>query len=269
LATDPALQRLSLLTGDNSIELLARTKAIVFGLGGVGSWCAEALARSGIGTIAIVDSDVVCVTNINRQVQATSLSVGKTKTAELGRRLREIRPQAAIIEMQAAYRPATADRFDLAAYDYVLDCIDSISCKVELIMRASKTGARVYTALGASAKLDPTQIAVGSLWDSYNCPLGRYVRKRLRQAGFTGEVTCVYSPEEVRRFSGEMLCGTAECLCPARVAGEGEGEPHEEWCSRKKQINGSAVHITGTFGFIMAGLVIQDVVKRSMEASGE
>ncbi len=256
------MQRLSLLTGNSAVELLARTKVIIFGLGGVGSWCAEALARSGVGTLAIVDSDVVCVTNINRQVQATPLSVGKSKTAELGRRLREIRPDADIIEMQAMFHPTTADRFDLAAYDYVLDCIDSISCKVELIMRASQAGARVYTSLGASSKLDPTQIAVGSLWDSYNCPLGKYVRKKLRQAGFGGEITCIYSPEEGRRFPGEELCGTGACLCPKSIPKNMAGM-HHEWCSSKKQINGSAVHITGTFGFMLAGLVIQDVVKRA------
>jgi tRNA A37 threonylcarbamoyladenosine dehydratase len=263
LAPDPALQRLSILTGAPAVERLARTKVIVFGLGGVGSWCAEALARSGIGTIALVDSDVVCVTNINRQVQATPLSVGKSKTAELGRRLREIRPEATIIEMQAVYHRTTADKFDLASYDYVLDCIDSIACKVELIMHAAKAGATVYVALGASSRLDPTKIAVGSLWDSYNCPLGRYVRKKLRQSGFRDEVTCVYSPEEGRHFPGEALCGTGACLCPKSAPGEATEEGRREWCSSKKQINGSAVHMTGTFGFMLAGLVIQDVVKRA------
>ena len=244
------------------MEHLARTKVIIFGLGGVGSWCAEALVRSGIGTLAIVDSDVVCVTNINRQVQATSLSVGKSKTAELGHHLHEIRPGAKIIEMQAMFDRTTADRFNLAAYDYVLDCIDSISCKVELILRASQAGARVYTSLGASSKLDPTQIVVGSLWDSYNCALGKYVRKKLRQAGFGGEVTCIYSPEKARYFPGKEFYGSGACQCPKSVPDE-EVEMRKEWCPTKKRINGSAVHITGTFGFMLAGLVIQDVVKRA------
>ena len=266
MALDPALQRISLLVGDSAVELLARTRVIVFGIGGVGSWCADALVRSGIGTLAIVDSDVVCVTNINRQVQATSLSVGKSKTAELGRHLREVRPTADIIEMQAVFHRTTANRFNLAAYDYVLDCIDSISCKVELIMRASQAGARVYTSLGASSKLDPAQIVVGSLWDSYNCALGKYVRKKLRQAGFADEVTCIYSPEGARHFPGEDHCGTDAYLCP-KSALDGEGETSKEWCAAKKQINGSAVHITGTFGFMLAGLVIQDVVKRAGDQS--
>jgi tRNA A37 threonylcarbamoyladenosine dehydratase len=133
-------------------------------------------------------------------------------------------------------------------------------------MRASQAGARVYTSLGASSKLDPTQIVVGSLWDSYNCALGKYVRKKLRQAGFADKVTCIYSPEETRHFPGADLCGTGTCLCP-KSSPDGEGETHKEWCAAKKQINGSAVHITGTFGFMLAGLVIQDVVKRAGDQS--
>jgi tRNA threonylcarbamoyladenosine dehydratase len=265
---DPALHRLQLLTGPAPLKRLSETGVILFGLGGVGSWCAEALVRSGIGRITIVDSDVVCVTNINRQVEATAQSVGRPKTSELGKRLREIRPDADILELQEIFNRHTADRFDLARYDYVLDAIDSLSSKVELIVRASEAGARVYTALGASSKLDPMRIKVASLWDSYNCPLGKLVRKRLRRRGFRGEVTCIYSDEEQRLFPEENVCGTGACMCPKRAACAGgqEGDAHE-WCSTKKQINGSAVHITGIFGFMLAGLVIQDVVKRADEAA--
>ena len=262
MAANPALQRLRILTGADAVDLLAKTRVILFGVGGVGSWAAEALIRSGIGSLTMVDSDVVCITNINRQVQATMATVGKSKTAELARRLREIQPKAEIIDLQAVYDKKTADRFDLASYDYVLDCIDSLNSKVELIMRASRSGATVYTALGASCKLDPSQIVIGSLWDSYNCGLGKYVRKKLRQRGFKGDVTCIYSPEEGRHFPGGTVCGTGQCLCPKSTPTGGENDA-KEWCSTKKQINGSAVHITGTFGFMLAGLVIQDVVKRA------
>jgi tRNA threonylcarbamoyladenosine dehydratase len=264
LTVKPELQRLQLLTGAPAIDLIAKAKVIIFGIGGVGSWCAEALVRSGIGTLAIVDSDVICVTNINRQVQATMGSVGKLKTAELGRRLREIRPDANIVEKQAIFSKTTASGFNLADYDYVIDCIDSLSNKVELIIRATQSGAKLYTALGASAKLDPTLIKIGSIWSSYNCPLGKFVRKKLRQRGFTEEVTCVYSPEETTLPSTEIACGANVCLCPEKCRKNNDGdESVKDWCSTKKQINGSVVHITGTFGFMLAGLVIQDLIEKA------
>jgi tRNA threonylcarbamoyladenosine dehydratase len=266
MTIDPALQRLELLIGADALELLSETRVALFGLGGVGSWCAEALVRSGIGHLTIVDSDTVCATNINRQVQATAASVGRPKTAELGRRLREIRPGAGIIELQDVFDKTTAGRFDLGSYGYVLDAIDSLSCKVELIIRASEAGARVYTALGASSRLDPTRITVSSLWDSQGCPLGKFVRKRLRRRGFTGEVTCIYSEENIDPMPGASVCGTGTCPCPGKLPDEGgESGCTTEWCSTKKQINGSAVHVTGTFGFMLAGLVVQDVVKRSAQ----
>jgi tRNA A37 threonylcarbamoyladenosine dehydratase len=246
------------------MKQLSKTRVILFGLGGVGSWCAEALVRSGISDLTIVDSDVVCVTNINRQVQATAESVGKPKTSELARRLREIQPQATIVELQAIFDRTTAATFDLAKYDYVVDAIDSLSSKVELIMRASQAGATVFTALGASCKLDPMRIKVASLWDSHDCPLGKLVRKRLRRRGFRSEVTCIYSDEELKASPAQTVCGTEKCLCPkAAACGDAATGAVHEWCSSKKQINGSALHITGTFGFMLAGLVIQDVVKRS------
>ena len=266
MPNSPSMHRLGLLVGESALTLLSKTKVIVFGLGGVGSWCAEALVRSGIGTLTVVDSDVVCVTNINRQVQATAGSVGKPKTSELGRRLREIRPEANIVELQAVFNKSTADTFGLERYDYILDCIDSLSSKVELLERASMAGAKVFTALGASSKLDASKIISCSLWDSYNCPLGKFVRKRLRQRGFTGEVTCVYSPEEISQASFETACGSGSCFCPNNEECTGGAiMPRHEWCGSKKRIHGSAVHITGTFGFMLAGLVVQDVVKRIAE----
>jgi tRNA A37 threonylcarbamoyladenosine dehydratase len=237
---------------------------ILFGVGGVGSWAAEALVRSGIGTLTMVDSDAVCVTNINRQVQATSKTVAMPKTVELARRLKEINPDAAITGLQTIFDKDTADRFNLAGYDYVLDAIDSLSNKVELIVRASESGAKVYTALGASCKLDATRIKVSSLWSSHGCPLGKLVRKRLRQRGFHGEVTCIYSSEILPLQEAGSVCGTGNCHCPkAVVAADGTMDEVHEWCSSKKQINGSAVHITGTFGFMLAGLVLEDVYAKS------
>lgn len=266
MAVNPAFQRLQLLTGSRALGLLHKTRVAVFGIGGVGGWCAEALVRSGIEHLTIVDSDVVCVTNINRQIQATSETVGKSKTAELGRRLREINPAAEIVELQKVFHQDVSAEFDLGSYDYVIDAIDSLTNKVELIRRASLAGAKVFTALGASGKLDPSRIKTSSLWDSHDCPLGKFVRKKLRQRGFndtSGEVTCVFSDEEMADARDEeTVCGTGACHCPKSIAGD-DGEDSHEWCSSKKQINGSAVHITGTMGFMLAGLVVQDIVRRA------
>ena len=264
LTSNPIFHRLEIITGGEGLKRLAKTRVIVFCVGGVGSWAAEALVRSGIGTVTLVDSDVICVTNIN-QVQATSETVGNSKVAELAMRLGLINPDATIIPLQKIYHRSTADQFDLGTYPYVIDAIDSISNKVDLIIAAHAAGAKVFSALGASNKLDPTQIRVSSLWDSQGCPLGRYLRKRLRRKGFDGEVTCVYSEENLPLMKADLRCGKSDCLCPKTVHGRvgkmtDEPEDVHEWCSSKKQINGSAVHITGTFGFYLAGLVIQDVL---------
>jgi tRNA threonylcarbamoyladenosine dehydratase len=269
LASNPIFHRLEIITGADGLKRLAKTRVIVFGVGGVGSWAAEALVRSGIGTVTLVDSDVICVTNINRQVQATKESVGRSKVAELAERFHQINPDATVIPLQKIFHRSTAGEFDLGSYPYVVDAIDSISNKVDLIIAARQAGARVFSALGASNKLDPTQIRVSSLWDSQGCPLGRYLRKRLRRKGFDDEVTCVYSEENLPLEKADLVCGKADCLCPKTVkvreeeqmdASEDASSVAHEWCTSKKQINGSAVHITGTFGFYLAGLVIQDVL---------
>ncbi len=260
---NPSFHRLEILTGAKGLKSLDQAKIIVFGVGGVGSYCAEALVRSGIGTITLVDSDVVCVTNINRQVQALRSTVGKSKVELLAARLRDINPDATITPMQTVFNRSLAPSFLLENYHYAIDAIDSLSNKVDLIIAAHAAGAKVYTALGASNKLDPLQIRIASLWDSQGCPLGRYVRKRLRRKGFNGEVTCVYSEENLPLHDVQSSCGTGQCLCPKSVIDEdGDTADAHEWCSKKKQINGSVVHITGTYGFFLAGCVIQDILKQ-------
>ena len=184
------------------------------------------------------------------------------KVQALESRLRSINPDAYIKPLQAVYHRTTAESFDLKEYEYVIDAIDSLSSKVELIVNASAAGAKLYSALGASCKLDPTRIRVSSLWDSQGCKLGRFVRKRLRKRGFNGDVTCVYSDETAIRPQNMLSgCGTGACACPKPDCGE-DAAAHE-WCSSKKQINGSAVHITAIFGFTLAGLVIQSIIDSS------
>jgi len=257
---DHPFHRLELLFGEECLNKLASVKVIIFGVGGVGSWCAEALVRSGIHNLTIVDFDFICETNINRQLQATSASVGKVKVDELGQRLREINPNAQIYTLHKRYNRDTADQFNLADYDYVIDAIDSLSSKVELIINADQAGVKLYSALGAAGKLDPTRIKISSIWDSHKCRLGRFVRKRLRRRGFKGDFICVWSDEEFFSIIEKKESGIIDD--DDLTDNEIDSETENETLDNKRQINGSIVHLTAAFGFMLSGLVIQDIEKK-------
>ncbi len=259
----PAFHRTELLIGEAALKKLAATRVILFGVGGVGSWCAEALIRSGVGHLTIVDNDVICVTNINRQLQATAKNVGKSKVLALQERLLDIHPDADITALQKVYNKETREDFNLTDYDYVIDAIDSLSHKVDLIASAMESGVTLFSAMGAASKLDATTIRVDSIWKSRGCRLAHFVRKRLRQRGATGDCLCVYSEELLPAFEAEAACGSAQCFCPKQFDDEGNELPRDVWCHQKAQINGSVVHITGAFGFNLAGLVVQDVVRKT------
>lgn len=252
----PMFSRLEILTGPQVLAKLNRTKVLLLGVGGVGSWAAEAMVRNGVGNLTIVDSDLVCVTNINRQLQATHSTIGLSKVQALRERLSDINPQATIQAIDDVYSPATAERFDLDAYDYVVDAIDSLSSKVELIQRALQSRATLFSSMGAACKLDPSAITAGSFWSTVGCPLAKFVRKRLRKRNVSGDFLCVYSAEMLPQHAPTIACGSGNCACPAAADG---GHAHE-WCSSKQQINGSAVHITGIFGFYLAAFVTNHVM---------
>lgn len=242
----PAFHRTELLIGEDSLSRLAKTRVILFGLGGVGSWCAEALIRSGIGHLTLVDNDVICVTNINRQLQATSKNVGQPKVEALKERLLEIHPEADIKTFQNVYNQGTRAEFDLESYDYVIDAIDSLSHKVDLMASVMRLGVTLFSAMGAACKLDATTIKVDSIWKTRGCKLARFVRRRLRNYGVTGDCLCVYSPERFSLFREPL---------------EPNENDRDAWSETKAHVNGSMVHITGAFGFHLAGLVVQDVVR--------
>ncbi len=237
-----------MLIGDEALARLTQARVILFGVGGVGSWCAEALIRSGLGRLTLVDNDTVCETNINRQMQATSKTIGQLKVEALKARLLEIHPDAQIETMPIAYNRDTREGFDFTQYDYVIDAIDSLSHKVNLIAAAMAARTPLFSAMGAASKIDPTSIQVDSIWKSKGCRLARFVRKRLRKRGADGDCLCVYSPE---RFS---LFGSVE---------EPDESDTDAWSETKAQINGSMVHMTGAFGFHLAGLVVQDLVRKT------
>jgi tRNA A37 threonylcarbamoyladenosine dehydratase len=261
----PEFHRTELLIGEAALKKLAETRVILFGVGGVGSWCAEALIRSGVGHLTIVDNDVICVTNINRQLQATAKNVGKSKVLALQERLLEIHPDAEVVAVQKVYNRETRGEFNLTGYHYVIDAIDSLSHKVDLIATAMEGGVKLFSAMGAANKLDATTIRVDSIWKSRGCRLAHFVRKRLRQRGATGDCLCVYSEELLPAFEAvKAACGSAQCFCPKQLDDEGNEIPSDVWCHQKAQINGSMVHITGVFGFNLAGLVVQDVVRSTI-----
>jgi len=221
--------RSELLLGGEAMSRIAEKRVILFGVGGVGSWCAESLVRSGIKHLTIVDSDSVCASNINRQLMATTETVGQVKVDVLKERLLTINPEAKITALHQFFTAETADSFHLDTYDYIIDAIDSLKDKALLILMACNTKAQFFSSMGAALKLNPTHIKIADFWKIQGDPLARTLRKRFKHEGQypARKFQCVYSDELVEP--------------------QGAGK-------------GSLVHITAIFGFMLAGLVIQDAV---------
>ena len=222
--------------GDDAMSRIAEKRVIIFGVGGVGSWCAESLVRSGIRKLTIVDSDCVSVTNINRQLMATTKTVGQVKVDALKERLLAINPSAEITALQQVFSADTASQFGLEGYDYIIDAIDSLKDKALLILLACQSKAKLFSSMGAALKLDPTRIKTAEFRKVTGDPLARALRNRFkRDKQFPKrKFQCV--------FSDELL----ENKKP--IAPEDKG-------------NGSIVHITAIFGLMLSGLVVQDAVK--------
>ncbi len=226
-------KRAERLLGDEAMEQIARQRVILFGVGGVGSWCAEALVRSGIRQLTIVDSDRVSITNINRQLMATTTTVGQVKVEAMKERLLTINPSAEITALQKIFSQETAEEFHLDSYDYIIDAIDSLKDKALLILMACRTKARFFSSMGAALKLDPTRIQVTEFWKVKGDPLARALRNKFKKEKLFPQrkFQCVYSDE---------LLENKKPIDP-----DDRG-------------NGSLVHITAIFGFTLAGLVLQD-----------
>ncbi|MCG8698416.1 MAG: tRNA threonylcarbamoyladenosine dehydratase [Bacteroidales bacterium] len=259
-------QRTELLVGSDGMKEIKDAKIIIFGIGGVGSWCAESLIRNGVKYLTIVDSDTVCVTNINRQLMATTKTVGKVKTDALKERLLEINPNAEINAVQRIYEADNSASFQLEKYDYIIDAIDSLGNKIHLLNTASRTNAVLFCSLGAALKIDPTKIRVGNFWKVHGCPLGSILRKRMRQRKQMpkGDFLCVYS-DEVLENQGENTvdCGNGKCLSAPEQSDDNENEDiYNEWCGKKAVTNGTSPYITAIFGFTLAGLVIKDIMEK-------
>ena len=230
-------RRNELLLGSETMERIAQKRVIIFGVGGVGSWCAESLVRSGISRLTIVDSDCVSVTNINRQLMATTKTVGQVKVDTLKERLLSINPKAEITALQQVFSEETAESFQLDTYDYIIDAIDSLKDKATLILLACQQQAKLFSSMGAALKLDPTRIKVTEFWKVKGDPLARALRNRFKKDKTfpKRKFLCIYSDELLKN--------------QMPVDPEDRG-------------NGSIVHITAIFGLMLAGLVIQDITNQ-------
>lgn len=241
--------RAELLLGAEAMERLAKSRVILFGAGGVGSWCAESLVRTGVGHLTVVDSDRVALTNVNRQMMATTRTVGRVKVDALKERLLEINPEADIETRHEAYTAETADSFPLEDFDVVVDCIDSLKDKALLIERATALPVAFLSSMGAALKSDPTRIKVAEFRQVKGCPLARALRQRFKRQDIRlrRKFRCVYSDE--------LLENRGEAVSVPDAPTEGS-----TWDCRKARINGSLMHITAIFGLTLAGLAINRIV---------
>ncbi len=222
-------QRISLLLGEDFYEIFSTKKVIIFGLGGVGSWCAEALIRSGIGQITLVDYDKVVTSNINRQLPANTETIGAYKVEVLKSHFEKINPHVLIDISKQAYTQESSADFHLEEYDYIIDAIDSVKDKIHLIQTACKTNATLFSSMGAALRIDPTRVRVSEFWKVQGDPLARALRQQFKKTEFpTRKFQCVYSDE--------------------RLKNKTEGDA-----------NGSMMPVTATFGMVLASLVIKDV----------
>ena len=240
-------RRNELLLGGETMERIAQQRVIIFGVGGVGSWCAESLVRSGIRQLTIVDSDLVCITNVNRQLMATTQTVGQVKVEALKERLLSINPKAEITALQEIFSEETAASFQLETYDYIIDAIDSLKDKATLILLACQTQARLFSSMGAALKLDPTRIQVTEFWKVKGDPLARALRNKFKKEKVfpKRKFQCVYSDELLENRG----CPPDDDEVPSTF--------------NKPQTNGTLAHITAIFGFMLAGLVVQDISKKT------
>jgi len=249
MAINPVFHRLQLLVGASALRSLSRTRVALFGVGSVGSWCAEALVRNAIGYLTLVDGERIGTTHISRQLQATMVSNGKSKVDELRDRLELVHANVQVEARTEMFDPAHADRFDLQSFDYVLDAMDDWECKAALIKAAHAAGTTVFTSLDPNGKLDPTRVRVADL-SCTECPSGILLWNALREMGCDAPCLAVYSSEEpcVSADMGDALSRDAKAF-----------RSHTPQ-TPKRILPGSAVHVTATFGMVLAGLVVDDVL---------
>ena len=242
--------RTELLLGADAMQKLAVARVAVFGIGGVGGYTVEALARSGVGAIDLVDDDKVCLTNLNRQIIATRSTVGQNKVDVAEARIHDINPDCAVRKHRTFYTPETAGQFDFSEYDYVVDAIDTVTGKIALVMQAQAAGVPIISCMGAGNKLDPTAFEVADIYKTSVCPLARVMRQELKKRGVKS-LKVVYSKEPARTPIDDTAnsCRT-HCICPPGVA---------RTCTQRRQVPGSTAFVPAVAGLILAGEVVKDL----------
>lgn len=244
--------RTELLLGKDAMEKLAASRVAVFGIGGVGGYTVEALARSGIGAIDIIDDDKVCLTNINRQIIATRKTIGKYKVDVAEERILDINPDAAVRKYKTFYMPDTADQFDFTEYDYIVDAIDTVTGKIALAVNAQKAGTPIISSMGAGNKLNAADFEVADIYKTSVCPLAKVMRRELKKRNIK-KLKVVYSKEPPMTpiESKEISC-KSNCVCPPGTARN---------CNQRRQVPGSVAFVPSVVGLIIAGEVVKDLLK--------
>ena len=242
--------RTELLLGKEAMNKLENSRVAVFGIGGVGGYVCEALVRSGVGSFDLIDDDKVCLTNLNRQIIATRKTVGQYKTEVMRDRILEINPKADVRIHQCFYLPENASDFDFSEYDYVVDAVDTVTAKIELIMRAKESGPPIISSMGAGNKLDASAFRVADIYKTKVCPLAKVMRRELKKRGVK-KLKVVYSEEQpIRPIEDMAISCRSHCICPP-------GAKHK--CTERRDIPGSVAFVPSVVGLIIAGEVIKDL----------
>lgn len=242
--------RTELLLGHEGMEKLSKARVAVFGIGGVGGYTVEALARSGVGTLDLIDDDKVCLTNINRQIIATRKTVGQYKVDVAEERVHDINPDAVVHTYKMFYTPETASQFDFTQYDYVVDAIDTVTGKIELVEQANRAGTPIISCMGAGNKLNAAAFEVSDIYKTSFCPLARVMRYELRRRGIR-KLKVVYSREQAMTPIDDMATSCRQnCICPPGTARK---------CTQRRQVPGSTAFVPAAAGLIAAGEVVKDL----------
>ena len=242
--------RTELLLGKEAMVKLENARGAVFGIGGVGGYVCEALVRSGVGAFDLIDDDKVCLTNLNRQIIATRKTVGQYKTEVMRDRILDINPKADVRIHNCFYLPENASDFDFSEYDYVVDAVDTVTAKIELIMRAKEAGTPVISSMGAGNKLDASAFRVADIYKTKVCPLAKVMRRELKKRGVK-KLKVVYSEEQpIRPIEDMAISCRSHCICPP-------GAAHK--CTERRDIPGSVAFVPSVVGLIIAGEVIKDL----------
>ncbi len=246
-----SFSRTEMLIGTAAMDKLAASHVMVFGIGGVGSFTVEALVRAGVGNLTLVDDDCICLTNINRQLHATVRTVGRPKGEVMRERVLEINPRANVTVIQKFYLPENAEEFFAEKCDYIVDAIDTVTAKIDLIVRAQSKGIPVISCMGAGNKMDPTRFEVADIFKTSVCPLAKVMRYELRQRGVK-KLKVVYSKEKPMEPNDDPSSGCrANCICPPGS---------KRTCTIRRRIPGSISFVPSVAGLILAGEVIKELI---------